>query len=489
MQLEFVSAPPQTLHRAQPLREGILRARQTARAVLVSVSEQLDALDLIALYQAAHVFTSERYFWSQPARGRTHLGVGAAHIIETSGPQRFQETAAQWRTLLQDAVVAHPHADVARPSREDVRITKPSEFPEAGPRLLGGFAFDPQSPTTELWRGFPHGRMILPELVFTQTPTASWLTRNALVSAASDADELLEQLDARAAQLPRAVKVTRSASNGHHAQLAAHDLRPAAEWQRDVARAVEAIQRGEMDKVVLARAAQLRASAPFDTAHALRTLTKNYADCTLFAIARGDQCFLGATPERLVQLRAGEVKTMSLAGSIARGKGAAEDERLGQALLQSEKDRAEHAFVVQAIVEALSELCAPLEIPTQPGLLKLGNIQHLSTPITGRLANGHTVLDLVERLHPTPAVGGRPLPVALEFIRAHERLDRGWYAGPVGWMNACGEGEFVVALRSALVHDDTATLFAGCGIVAHSDPKREYAEARLKLKPMLTALW
>lgn len=471
MPLELVYAPSRTLERAQLLREGIYQARQNARTILVSVSEPIDAFDPIALYQASHQFTTERYFWSQPARGRAHLGIGAAHIIESSGPQRFQETAAQWRNLLQDAVIAYS-----------------SELTDGGPRLLGGFAFDPQSPTTELWHGFPHGRMILPEIFFTRTPTASWLTLNALVSASSDAEELSAQWDARVGQLRRAAEQTRHASNGHHAQLAAHDLRPAAEWQRDVARAVEAIQRGVMDKVVLARAAQLRASAPFDTARALRALTKNYADCTLFAIARDDQCFLGATPERLVQLRAGEVKTMSLAGSIARGKSAAEDERLGQALLHSDKDRAEHAFVVQAIVEALSELCAPLEIPAQPGLLKLGNIQHLSTPITGRLANGHTVLDLVERLHPTPAVGGRPLPVALEFIRAHERLDRGWYAGPVGWMNARGEGEFVVALRSALVHDETATLFAGCGIVAHSDPKREYAEARLKLKPMLTAL-
>jgi len=471
MPLELVSASSPTLERAQSLSEGIYQARQTTRAVLVSVSEPLDAFDPIALFLAARKFTTERYFWSQPARGRAHLGIGAAHVIETSGSQRFQETAAQWQALLEDAVIANPAA-----------------LTDGGPRLLGGFAFDPQSPTTELWRGFPHGRMILPEILFSRTPTASWLTLNALVTASSNAAELSAQWGARAEQLRRAAEQTRPASNGHHAQLAARDLRPAAEWQRDVAHAVDAIQHGEMDKVVLARAAQLRATAPFDAARALQTLTKNYADCTLFAIARDDQCFLGATPERLVQLRAGQVKTMSLAGSIARGKSAAEDERLGQTLLRSDKDRAEHAFVVQAIVEALSELCAPLQVAPEPGLLKLGNIQHLSTLITGHLANGHTVLDLVERLHPTPAVGGRPLPVALEFIRAHERLDRGWYAGPVGWMNARGEGEFVVALRSALVRDDTATLFAGCGIVAHSDPKREYAEARLKLKPMLTAL-
>lgn len=219
MHLELVTAPSPTLERAQPLREAIFRARKNARAVLVSVSEPLDACDAIALYQAAHDFTSERYFWSQPARGRMHLGIGAAHVIETSGTLRFQETAAQWQTLLQDAVIAHP-----------------IELEDSGPRLFGGFAFDPQSPTTELWHGFPHGRMILPEILFTQTPGASWLTVNALVTASSDVDELSERWGARVEQLRRAASMTRGASNGHHAQLAAHDLRPAAEWQREVAR-------------------------------------------------------------------------------------------------------------------------------------------------------------------------------------------------------------------------------------------------------------
>ena len=178
---------------------------------------------------------------------------------------------------------------------------------------------------------------------------------------------------------------------------------------------------------------------------------------------------------------------MSLAGSIRRGRTPEEDQQLGQALQDSVKDRNEHTVVVQAMVEALYATCASLTVgPT--GLLKLGNIQHLCTPIIGPVADGQTLLDLVERLHPTPAVGGRPRVVALHWIRQHEQLDRGWYAGPVGWVDERGEGEFAVALRSALLHGDRATLFAGCGIMADSDPEREYVESSLKLKPMLTAL-
>jgi isochorismate synthase len=220
----------------------------------------------------------------------------------------------------------------------------------------------------------------------------------------------------------------------------------------------------------------------------LRRLAAHYRGCYLFAIARGESCFLGATPEQLLRLRDGELHTMSLAGSIRRGETPAADDALGQSLLDSAKDRREQIVVTQAITEALGETCLSVRVAPEPKLLKLGNIQHLCTPITGQLASGYTIFDVIERLHPTPAVGGRPREAALQFIREHEQLDRGWYAGPVGWVNAAGEGEFAVALRSALLRGRTATLFAGCGIVADSDPEREYAESELKLKPMLSAL-
>jgi isochorismate synthase len=273
-----------------------------------------------------------------------------------------------------------------------------------------------------------------------------------------------------------------------HPSVTQHELRPADEWQADVAHSVRAIRRGELEKVVLARAIQLRSTQPFNPARALRHLASHYADCYLFAIARGARCFLGATPEQLVRLREREVKAMSLAGSIRRGKTREDDERLGRALLASAKDRDEHAVVVRAMVEALGEVCSRLQVRETPALLKLGNIQHLCTPLTGRLSDSHTLLDLVERLHPTPAVGGRPRNAALQLIREREKLDRGWYAGAVGWLDQAGEGEFAVAIRSALLHADEATLFAGCGIMTDSNPEREYAESRLKLRPMLAAL-
>ena len=210
----------------------------------------------------------------------------------------------------------------------------------------------------------------------------------------------------------------------------------------------------------------------------------------------------GATPERLICARAGTseretlavapssyvIQTMALAGSAPRGATEIEDEQLGMDLLKSEKNQIEHRVVVETVRAVLSTLCSRVWVANEPHLLKLKNIQHLETPITGDLLPGHSILEAIEDLHPTPAVGGYPRHVALETIRRTEQLDRGWYAGPIGWVGAGGSGEFAVALRSGLIAGGTATLFAGCGIVADSEPESEYAESCLKLQVMLRGL-
>lgn len=189
-----------------------------------------------------------------------------------------------------------------------------------------------------------------------------------------------------------------------------------------------------------------------------------------------------------MSLRNGAVSAHGLAGSIGRGATPEEDARLGAQLLASAKDLAEHEIVVRTIRENLADICTDLHAPAAPTLLKLRNVQHLFTPISSTIVAGRTIFDLIERLHPTPAVGGRPREQALDWIREHEQLDRGWYAGPVGWLDAGGDGEFAVALRSALTEGNQAVLFAGCGIVADSDPAREYQESQIKLRAMLGAL-
>lgn len=255
-------------------------------------------------------------------------------------------------------------------------------------------------------------------------------------------------------------------------------------FRRVVEEAVAAIRRFELAKVVVARAAQVEGS--WRAAQVLRRLREDQSHCTIFAAAHRDACFLGATPEWLVRLRDGQARISCLAGTAPRGKTEEEDVRLGQELLHSPKNLEEHAFVLTTVRESLAGV-AELQVAEGPVLMKLPNLQHLSTPVTAQAVD-RGVLALVERLHPTPAVAGYPRQEALDFLRAHERLDRGGYAAPLGWVDRRGQGEFAVGLRSALLRGGHATVFAGCGIVADSDPESEYAESSLKMRPMLAAL-
>ena len=460
------------------LRQGVRQAQRSGQPTVVSVSTPAPALDVVMLFERGQSVASDRYLWTQPGQDFALVGLGIAHAIEVVEASRFRQAADAWRHLMAGAISEGPRG-----------------LPGVGPILLGGFSFDTRRGDTRLWQGYPPGRLVLPQLVFTRTHGETWVTYNTVVGAASDPETEAASLAGMSRPLfePTALPWRedhhrQGFSAARHATITQHELRPADEWQTDVANAVRAIRRGDLEKVVLARAVQLRSAQPFNPASAIRHLAAHYADCYLFAVARGARCFLGATPEQLVRLRDREVKAMSLAGSIRRGKTREDDERLGRALLTSAKDRDEHAVVVRAMVEALGEVCLDLQVSETPALLKLGNIQHLCTPLTGRLSDSHTILDLVERLHPTPAVGGRPRNAALQLIREHEKLDRGWYAGAVGWLDQEGEGEFSVAIRSALLHANEAMLFAGCGIMADSEPEREYAESRLKLRPMLAAL-
>lgn len=318
------------------------------------------------------------------------------------------------------------------------------------------------------------------------------LTLNAQISGADLPEDVAERLIASAMRLSAAFAQSAQELSSDGAtqttSVALEDERPAADWMRLVGETARAIRAGRYHKVVLARAVQATAQSPFGVGEALRRLRSDAPTATIFAIRRGGRAFLGATPERLAQVTDGRLRTMALAGTAPRGATPDEDARLGAELTQSAKNRGEHAIVVSEICRALAPITVGVNAPEKPQLVRLASLQHLKTPISGRLALGVTALDVVAALHPTPAVGGYPRRAALVAIRDGERLDRGWYAGPVGWLDAKGGGEFVVALRSALLDGARATLFAGCGVVADSDPQAEYAESRIKLHVMLRGL-
>ncbi len=442
-------AEPRATVAPVPSEAGALRLESTTR---VSA-----AIDPIAVFCAADPSVS-RALWMRPAAGEAQVGLGSAATFH--GPPA--RVADAWRAL-----VARAHVE---------------SIADVGPRLLGGFSFDPLDHRTDvdadvpasaarLWAGFGVGRLELPERLFSsQSDGTTLLTTNHL----SGQDGASRQLDVS----PEPSPASSTARTGLNAD----------EWQALVADVAAAIRHGDagLRKVVLARAQQIRLRVSLEAA--LRRLAADYPSCTIFAFATPQACFLGATPERLVALHGGTATTMALAGTAPRGETPDQDHAIGERLLRDPKERTEHAVVADALREALAPLSTRVVADVEPRLHVLPNVQHLITPIRAQMQQGRGVLDLVGRLHPTPAVGGYPREAALKLIRERECLDRGWYAAPVGWVDARGEGEFVVGLRSALVRGATATLFAGCGIVADSDPPTELAEWGWKLRPMATAL-
>lgn len=459
----------QEQHLRTLLAEGQQRARALGRPVLVSTVLQAPHTDPLSFFEQGARLAAARMFWAAPGADYTIAGVDAAWTLASVGAGRFADTAAAWRDLCAGALIDDPFGTLG-----------------TGPLLLGGFSFDPLRPPTELWAGFPDGLLMLPRLMLTQSDGASWLTINAVLTpegtpaaALEAALRAYELFDSEPPDLP-----ARHADQLRHAE----DVPPALSWKAIVREIEQRLSRGELGKVVLARQYRVQGRTLFEPARVLARLREGYADCFLFAIAQGDRCFLGASPERLVRLRHENVRATCLAGSIARGATPEQDRALGDELLHSAKDRAEHEFVLRAMLDNLAEVCGGRLSSGPLSLMQLRNVQHLFTPIVGRVAPGRGILDLVERLHPTPAMGGTPRDAALAMIRELEGMDRGWYAAPVGWVDARGEGEFAVAIRSALLRGAQAVLFAGCGLVAGSDPEREYAESSLKLRPMLSAL-
>jgi isochorismate synthase len=255
------------------------------------------------------------------------------------------------------------------------------------------------------------------------------------------------------------------------------------EWQRKVAAVVAALGRGGPAKVVLARTLQVALEQPPEPFDLVALLRERFPAAYAYGWQTGPAALVGASPELLVALRGRHFTCRPLAGSAGRGADPEADRRLGEALLGSAKDRAEHAFVVEAVTAALRPLVASLEVPAGPVLDRLPGVQHLATLLTGTTAT--RLLALAEALHPTPAVGGVPRDAALAAIAAAEGFDRGWYAGGIGWGDAGGDGEVALALRGALVRQDQATLYAGAGVLAGSEPAAEAAETGLKLGAML----
>ncbi|MGB8223706.1 MAG: isochorismate synthase [Polyangiales bacterium] len=342
------------------------------------------------------------------------------------------------------------------------------------PRLFGGASFAPGAATQTPWESFGDGFLLLPTWTY-HVGERAWLSLALCGPETSAQGNELDVFDAIWDSLERPIGVIPSPVSVRRVEEA-----DCATWSRQVEDIRRKIQDGEFEKVVAARHCVVELETGAGSLDVLKRLEERFPGCTRFALWRGDVAFLGATPELLISRRGRSVLSEALAGSTAHGDAAR--------MMASSKEREEHQLVVRAILHALEPFCDSLRSAPEPSVRELPNVLHMQTPIEGHLREPTHVLALVKALHPTPAVGGVPTNEAIQWIVEHEALARGWYSAPVGWTDAAGDGEFVVALRSGLLRDGKAWVYAGAGIMADSDPAAEYAETELKMQALLGAL-
>jgi menaquinone-specific isochorismate synthase len=404
-----------------------------------------------------------RAHWAAPD-GLEIAGSGAAVRLTASGADRFDE-------LRRAANAVFESVDRAGPT-------------ETRPRLLGGMAFNENHEPTGPWEGFPAAAFTLPRVQLTRADGTTWLTVREY-GPDSSAERVEADLDALEADLSSLPKMC--PSGGPPGVVSTRVTPSKAVWTDQVERAIERIEAGDLRKVVLATALGVDLGAEVDVLATLERLRRTYPNCYRFLVQPTDDgAFFGPTPERLVRMDGRTVRTEALAGSVPRGETPEADADYAESLVESEKLQHEQQLVTDAIRQQLAPL-GRVEAGEQ-GVRKLTNIQHLETPITADLDADSHVLDIVEALHPTPAVGGLPPDRAWDVIRETETFERGWYAAPVGWFDGAGDGEFAVGIRSGVAGGRSATLFAGNGIVADSDPDEEWEEVQPKYRPILDEL-
>jgi isochorismate synthase len=442
--------------------------------------------------------------------------------LERSGTETEASTAGRPPSSSVRAVAGLDAACVVTSSREesaetaenlascDASIARALSALRLPPRLVpwvrfwGGSAFTTGRDGSGCWADFGEATFVLPRYLYVDAAAGAELlifTKNLIVSK----DGRVEERSIPHAELLRGAELCLRAL---HAPLDSPPVDPSSTGSLEVLErrtsadqkaffslvgaARQEIERGEVSKVVAARRVTLTLSAKPNLAQLLHRLSVDAPGTTRFLFRIGERCFVGATPELLISKRGRSLRTEALAGTRAIQPGGSA-EHAGAELQQSRKDQAEHRFVVGAIEQALRQSCSSIDVPPTPLVRRLSHLVHLWTPIRATQnavgpGAGESVLGLVRKLHPTPAVGGLPRAAALDFIRKHEEAERGWYAAPFGFVDAEGNGDFVVTLRSALLHDCRVHLFAGAGIIADSDPQAEFEETELKLGAMQRAL-
>ncbi len=405
------------------------------------------------------------FYSEKPSANKFFLGVNSILTLTEKGEKRFSSLEKKVKETGENYIS----------NRRDYELSVPL--------FLGGMKFTVEHPD-EYWKDFEDSTWFIPELIYIKDNSKYYFVFNCFASSKFRAEILTAKLES-------VLKIFFSdPSAGEQKELrvlkrTGDEPKDKKKWKSQVNQVLEKIIEGGLEKVVLSRKVELTFTSGISAETMLKSLVTNYPECTLFLFHIGNSSFVGASPETLARINGSEMILEVLAGSADRGKDNGEDQDIEKDILKNKKNLAEHRIVVDYIKENLQKIVGEMEV-SEPGIKKLQNIQHLKTEIKLNLNEHVSFLNIIGKIHPTPAVCGSPPDAALNFIRKTEPHQRGLYAGIIGWLNLQNEGEFVLAIRSALTSGNKLIAYAGCGIVNGSSPDEEYRETELKLKPFLT---
>ncbi|MGV3463931.1 MAG: isochorismate synthase [Heyndrickxia sp.] len=443
------------------------KAKEINKTILFSYTEKVALPHPLSDYSSVIHNSEDHFYWKDPQNETIIIGIGnVLQIVSELIDERFRYVEEKWDNILENAFIFNSANESG-----------------TGPLLFGGFTFDPKNRKNPEWQEFSNATFFVPELMITIKDKESFLTLNSMISPEIE----IINLEQWKQQMMNIIKITEHPTGLLPEIKDQEEINPEA-WKESVSEAVSLLKNGYLDKVVLARKMKIKFQQKVLPEALLKHLLEQQPGSYVFSFGFHNDYFAGASPERLVKKIGENILSTCLAGSIRRSSDVNQDQALGKMLLADNKNRHEHQLVVSMIADVFREHCTEVDIPDEPTLMKTPDIQHLYTPVKGKVKENTSILQLVRFLHPTPALGGTPRQDAMSVIRDVENMDRGLYAGPIGWMDYRGNGEFIVAIRSGLLKGNEAFIYAGCGIVADSNPEDEYLETKIKFRPMLRAL-
>jgi menaquinone-specific isochorismate synthase len=451
------------------IKKSLINARSSAadQTVVFCHVQKIESVSVIELYKSSELkYRGKRFYWENADQNLKFVGIDPVFKLQMNETEddRFELVESFWNSFS-----------------KSIQISGDQSVEGTGPICFGGFSFQPNQ-SDMIWDDFGTLLFYVPKFLISDIKGECYLSSTFVVNSDTtdiEIEDFIQEYD---------LILRKEDSTEVYPDIIDIVETDVVEWTEMIENALEEIKSGDIEKIVLARITELNFDREISPSSVMENLSNQQNNSYQFGIELDQVAFVGASPERLILKHGDTISTACVAGTIGRGDTEEIDKMLAIELLNDGKNIHEHRFVVDYIRSILEEKCIKLDISSEPQILKNKNVQHLFTPVFGQALPDKSILDFVRDLHPTPAMGGIPHTFALEKIDALESFGRGFYASPIGWMDRFGNGEFIVGIRSALINQNKITLFAGCGIVANSDPLKEYEETAMKLKPMLSAL-